>query len=258
MYTQVQLVEQIKQLGIIETDYVTVHLSLKSVGAIDTSEKTGADVFIDALKACVPDGLLVIPAHTYKSTMEEHVFHIESTMPCIGIVPTVAVKRANQAYKIGDENCVRSFHPSHSVVAFGKNATKFTAEDRFASTPMPSFGCYRKLYQYGAKILLVGVGLNNNTFIHMVDEYFAPEELGPEFGVTCIDYEGKHHMRTMRSCRGPSRCYPQYQPILDAAGALTYGKIGDANVILCDARKTFEAILKAKNEGFKLDPSLNQ
>lgn len=252
MYTKEQLTEQIKALGIVSDDIITVNMSLKSIGKIDNSEKTTAEVFIDAARDAVPDGLLIIPAHTYSNIREVPVFNIRKTMPCIGAVPTVAVKMANEAYDRGDKSCVRSFHVSHSVVAFGKKAYEYTADDAKAKTPAPYFGSYGKLERHNAKILLIGVDFRNNTFIHMIDEYFAPEELSAEYSVTGVDYDGNEHPRYARNCAVPASLYPKYQPLLEKSGAISYGKIGDADVIVCDAKKTFDMILKLKREGFKL------
>ena len=261
MYTTQSLIADIKSLGIQPSDVLTVHTSLKSIGRIDDREATGAEVLISALKSCVPDGLLVIPSHTYANILEDPVFDIQRTMPCIGAVPCAAVALANAAWKRQDKTCIRSFHPSHSVVAFGKDAWNFVKDDRYAQIPMADNGCYDKLHRLGAKILLIGVGLERNTFIHRIDEifgetYLAAGEIRPleKYPITGIDYDGTVYPRLARNCNqpAPSRCYPQYQSLLEKAGALHYGKIGNADVMVCDAKKTFDAISQAIQKGFRL------
>lgn len=68
----------------------------------------------------------------------------------------------------GGKTCVRSFHMSHSVVAFREKAYEFTRDDNMAKTPMPPFGSYAKLKEYNAKILLVGIDFSSNTFFHIL------------------------------------------------------------------------------------------
>ena len=261
MYTKQSLIADIKSLGIQPADVLTVHTSLKSIGRIDDREATGAEVLISALKSCVPDGLLVIPSHTYANILETPVFDIQRTMPCIGAVPCVAVQMANRAWEHRDNTCIRSFHPSHSVVAFGKDAYDFVKDERSSQMPMADNGCYDKLYHMGGKILLIGVGLERNTFIHRIDEtfcdtYLAEGSIAPldKYPITNIDYDGSVHPRLARNCNqpAPSRYYPQYQSLLEKAGALHYGKIGNASAIVCDARKTFDAISQAIRNGFRL------
>ena len=261
MHTKESLIADILSLGIKPTDVITAHTSLKAIGRIDDREATGAEVLISALRSCVPEGLLVIPSHTYANILEAPVFDIRRTMPCIGAVPNVAVQLANRAWEREDRTCVRSFHPSHSVVAFGRNARDFVKDDRYAQMPMADNGCYDKLHRLGAKILLIGVGLERNTFIHRIDEtfrdtYLAEGSIVPldKYPVTGIDYDGSVHPRLARNCNqpAPSRCYPQYQQLLEKAGALHFGKIGNADVILCDAKKTFDTVSQAIRSGFRL------
>ena len=261
MHTEQSLIADLQALGILPGDVITAHMSLKSVGTIDTSEKTGAEVVISALKRCVPQGLLAIPSHTYTNLVQEPVFNIRTSEPCIGAVPRVAARMASEAWDQKDRSCIRSSHPSHSVVAFGKEAYAFVKDDRLAETAFPPFGCYGKLLQMSGKILLIGVGLERNSFIHLVDEafyddYIAAGRLTPvdKFSVTVIDYDGTARACQMRTTHqpAPSRCYPQYQPLLEQAGALRYGKFGDADVIVCDARKAYDAIFQAVRDGFIL------
>lgn len=242
MHTKESLTRQLQALGIVPTDLLTVHTSLKAVGSIASGKQTGADVLLDALRDCVPDGLLLIPSHTWKNIRETPVFDVRHSVPCIGTMPRVAVERANAAHLAGDSTVIRSLHPAHSVVAFGKNAEAYTYDDRFATTPMPANGSYRKLEQQGGKILLIGVGLTSNTFIHAVDEFMEPDGVSAPYPVTVIDYDGTAYHRQACNCKGPSAAYEQYRPYLEQAGALRYGKIGDADATLCDAEKTFACI----------------
>lgn len=242
MYTEKQLLAQLREMGIRSTDTVTIHISLKAVGKLDTSEKTGAEVVIDALRAAVHDGLLLIPSHTYSNIREVPVYDVRHTQPCIGAVPRVAVQYANRAYDAGDTTVVRSLHPDHSVVAFGSKAYEYTADDAFAVSPMAENGCYRKLCKAGAKILLIGVGMTNNTLIHAVDEYMEGGNCNPPYPVTVIDYNGSAVLREARNARGGSSGFERYLPAIEAAGAVQYGRLGDATVMVCDAKKLFDAV----------------
>ncbi len=249
MHTKASLVEQIKALGIQETDLLTVHTSLKSVGEIQTSEgETAAVTLISALRESVKKGLLFIPAHTFSNVRETPIFDVRRTMPCIGGVPCAAVELANRAYDCGDKTCVRSMHVSHSVVAFGENAAAFVEDDKKAVSPVPMSGCYGKLLTQGGKILFIGTKLSNNTFIHAIDEYLQPEGMSAPYEITAIDYEGSTTKRIARNCQGPSAKYVGYEPYLAQAGALTYGKIGDADCIVCDAKKCFDVVVKRRKE----------
>ena len=65
MYTQEQLLRDIKALGVNENDLLTAHTSLKSVGEIDKGQNpSAAETLVLALKESVKKGLLLIPSHT--------------------------------------------------------------------------------------------------------------------------------------------------------------------------------------------------
>lgn len=54
-------------MGILPTDTLKVHASMRAIGEIEG----GADTLIDALKETVPEGLLVIPTHTWHEIPRE-------------------------------------------------------------------------------------------------------------------------------------------------------------------------------------------
>ncbi len=270
MYTKADLIRHIKALGIRSTDTVMVHTSLKSIGVIDAGSKTTAETYIDALKEAVCDGLLLIPAHTWAVIQQEgQEFDVRTTLPNIGAVPTVAVKLAARAYDEGRTDCVRSLHPTHSVVAFGKRAADYVSGDRFAETPAPKEGSFGKLYEEDAKILLVGVNQGRNTFFHAVDEYLdIPNRLREtSVQLTVRDYEGNVTSRTLtRHSHSMSDYFMNYESYLEQRSAVTFGRLGDALVRVCDARKCTHAIaelwkhadhdLCEKNEVLNLDKLL--
>lgn len=249
MFTEKNLICDIRALGIEDGDLLTVHTSLKSIGEIDGNGKSGAEVVIDALRACVSKGILMIPTHTYQNIREVPVFDIRRTMPCIGVLPGVAVEMANRAVDAGDRTCVRSMQVSHSVVAFGENAYEFVECDRHVRTRTPMAGCYGKLYYEGGKILLLGVDLSKNTYIHAIDEQIDATVYGAT-AVTVTDYDGTSWVQEELLTKGPAAAtFVRYKEALDAVGAIRYGKIGNADSMLIDARKCFDVITETrKNE----------
>lgn len=246
MYSKSDLIRNIRALGIQSTDTVMVHTSLKAIGVIDPEDKTTAEIYIDALKEAVSDGLLLIPAHTWATVRENgQEFDVRSSLPCIGAVPTVAVKLAAESVDAGKTDCLRSLHPTHSAVAFGSRAAEYIADDRFAQTPAPAKSSFGKLYAENAKILLVGVNQGRNTFFHAVDEYLdIPHRLCDcPVHLTVRDYAGNVTSRTLtRHSHSMSDYFMNYEAYLEQVGAVTFGRIGDALTRVCDARKCTHAI----------------
>lgn len=231
MYTCSQLLSDLRALGIRSEDTLMVHTALRCVHA-DAYE------YITALRQSC--GLLLIPAHTWGVCREDgELCDLNTTMPNIGTVPCAAVRLA----AAGDG--IRSQHPTHSVVAFGKDAEAYIANDAFAQTPAPWNGSFGKLYEVGGKILLVGVDQGRNTFLHAVDEWLdIPDRLRPlQTRLLLRDAKGNVTQRPIyRHARSMSDFYMNYEPYFLQTGAVTLGKLGDATVRLCDARKCAEAV----------------
>ena len=248
MYCKADLVRHIRALGIQPTDTVMVHTSLKSLGVIDPEDKTTAEIYIDALREVLSDGLLLIPTHTWATIREDgQEFDVRHSLPCIGAVPTVAVRLATQSYDAGSKTCLRSLHPTHSVVAFGTRAEEYLLGDRFAATPAPAKGSFGKLYEEDAKILLVGVNQGRNTFFHAVDEYLdIPNRLcETAVSLTVRDYDGNVTPRLLtRHSHSMSDFFMNYETYLEQVGAVRFGRLGDALVRVCDAKKCTHAIAR--------------
>ena len=162
---------------------------------------------------------------------ENPVYDVKSTIPNIGAVSEVAAFR---------EDGIRSLHPTHSVWATGKNAEKFTAGEEYAETPAPVGGCWYRLASLGAKILLIGVGNNRNTFIHAVDEMANLDDRlsTNSWDITVIDYNGRkitHSFR--RHGKTGSENFGNFEKMFVEKGVQTFGKLGKADVKICDAKK---------------------
>ncbi len=247
MHSIEELVLQVKAMGVEEGDLLTVHSSLKAVGE---TENRGEGV-ITALRRAVKDGLLLVPAHTWRDVWSEGVFDVRNSAPCIGTLPTIAVRLANQAYERGDTTVRRSLHPSHSVVAFGARAMEYIKDDERVETPLPERSSYGNLRTQGGKILLAGVDLNRNTFLHRVHEYLATELLKQQ-DITVVDYDGRKTARKMCVTYGKHEPFLLYRERMEEAGAISYGRFGDARAILCDAKKCFDVALAYEREASSL------
>ncbi len=228
MVTKAEIFAFLKELGIQKNDTVLVHSSMRSIGGVEG----GCDGLIDAFTEYLSAGLFVVPSHTWdRVNAENPLFDVKKTMPCTGALCTVAVGRCDG---------VRSLHPTHSVVAFGKRAKEFVQGEETSRTPTPKGGVWDRLYDENAKILLIGIGHERNTYFHAVDERLdLPDCLADmPFEAEITDKDGKIYKTTMFPHKGHrSEHFPNYKPALDYFGAVTYGKLGNALVYCCDAVK---------------------
>ena len=234
MFTKEYLKQQLKDMGIKSDDTVLIHTSYKSIGEVEG----GIDGLIDTFKEYLNEGLFIVPTHTWDVvTRENPVYDVKTTIPNIGAVPMVAAFR---------EDGIRSLHPTHSVWATGKNAKTFTEGDEHAETPAPVGGCWYRLFDLGAKILLIGVGHNRNTFIHAVDEMANLDDRldSTPWGVTVVDYNGRKITHSFRNHYNTgSENFDNFEKMFVAKGVQTFGRLGNAEVKICDAKKCTEVLL---------------
>ena len=234
-YTKDDIKRGLGELGILPSDTVLIHTSFKSLGEIEGS----ANAFLDAFCEYLSDGLFVVPTHTWANVnLENSTYMVNNTLPCIGFVPRTAAFR---------KDGIRSLHPTHSVWAHGKDAEKFTKGEETRQTPAPVGGSWWKLGERRAKILLIGVGLNRNTYIHAVDEIAELDDRLDKnsFNVTIIDENGGKTSHAYRPHGNTgSENFGNFEKPLTELGALTKGKLCDANVFVVDAAKCRDVLLR--------------
>ena len=232
MLTAKQIHTFLNNIGIKSDDTVLIHSSMKAIGEVEG----GCDGLIDAFASYLCDGLFLVPTHTWASVGEEHpVFDVRVEKPCIGALPTVAAFR---------RDAVRSLHPTHSVSAFGTRAREFVAGEENATSPCSNGGVWQRLCDEDAKILLIGVGLDKNTYIHAVDEMLdLPGRLNPPIPLTVIDENGVEYALNFQKhgCTG-SRFFENYRGAFEFFGALKNAKLGDATVGIFYAREATEIL----------------
>lgn len=224
---------------------IIVHSSMKSIGEV----KGGVDTVLDAFSEYMKDGLLVFPTHTWDTVNAENPkFHVDETPSHIGILTEMFRQRPG---------VIRSHHPTHSVGALGADAKEFTTGDEKFDTPAARGSAWGKLLDRKAKILLVGVDLRRNTFIHGIEEWLdIPNRMSDtddhEELVTVLPDGTEILVPSRRHISGVSERYWKVEDLLVEKGAIEYSQFGDARVLVCDA------VLLAKyiTQMLEIDPEI--
>lgn len=239
IYTKDNLKQQLKEMGLKETDNLMLHSSMKAIG----NTENGADTVIDAFMEYLSQGLFMMPAHTWKQMNEEYnIFDPKTEPACVGIIPNIFLKK---------KNVVRSLHPTHSIAAYGINAEEFIKGEENMTTPCGIGGCWNRLYDINAKILLAGVTHIRNTYIHAIEEVFdVPERFTKKPTLFKIKMpDGNLKEVNMYRHYNPKTAHisESFDKMLDGyfeTGAAQKVKFGNAECILCDAVKLFEVTEK--------------
>lgn len=232
MHTKDSLIAQLSAM--LPSDAtVLMHSSCKSLGQMEN----GGDTILDALTEYFSRGLVVLPTHTWATVNDRQpVYDVLYTPVCIGLLPELFRKRPGVH---------RSWHPTHSVAAFGADAEEFVRGNENCPTPCARDSAWGRLYDRDAYVLLVGVELNRMTFFHGVEEWNgipgrlkeAPNRyvvIPPDGGRIVRDY--------YPHCGDSSQLYPKAETALLHAGAMRMEKLGDATVRLLSCRKSAEVV----------------
>lgn len=230
MYSKEELKQQMQKMGLRPDDTVIIHTSMKAIGNVEG----GPDGVIDAFCEYLCDGLFLVPTHTWDDvTPENPHYDVRTAVPNIGIIPRTAAFR-------GDG--VRSLHPTHSLWACGKDAEAFVRGEENALSPTPKGFCWDRLADRNAKILLIGVGNEKNTFIHSVEEREAlPDRISSaSYEIAITD----HHGNTIKHPFYPQYCsktediswfFGIFEKPMIEMGVQTFGEFGNATVRIVNA-----------------------
>lgn len=242
------LIEQLRDMGLKKDDRLMLHSSMKAIGDVDG----GADTVIDALLEYLSEGMLMAPTHTWKQMSEQYnIFDPKTEASCVGIITNLLMKR---------DGAYRSKHPTHSIVAIGNGAEDYVlGEERF-NTPCDPKGCFGRLRDIGAKILLAGVTHAKNTYIHSIEESFDIRERLTEkpvkFYVKLEAGEQREvliHRHYNETTAHISESFDKLKEYYYETGAAKKVMFGNAESILCDAAKLYDVtgrILREKPDYF--------
>ena len=228
-------------MGLKDTDCVMVHASMKAIGEVEGRGDTVIDAFMEYFK----EGLFMMPTHTWAQMKANYPLYDPETEPgCVGILPEIFRKRTG---------VVRSLHPTHSMAVYGTgskwgmSAEKYIRGEENCTTPCPPGGCWDRLRTVDAKILMIGCTHIKNTFIHSVEECFdVPERLSEkplELQIkmpdgTVRDVAVRHHHNVVTPFISGN--FDKLRQAFYDTGAAVDVKFGDADCILCEARKVYE------------------
>lgn len=179
------ILSALAQLGVQEGQSVMVHTSLSSLGYVCGGAQTVIEALIQALG---PQGTILMPTQSWKNLDPSTGVHWELSeqwWPLIRehwpaydkrITPTNTMGAVAEMFRTWP-GTLRSDHPARSVAAWGKYARQLT-ENHDLSNIFGDGSPIARLYDRNGYVLLLGVGYDKNTSLHLADAR--------------ADYPGKH------------------------------------------------------------------
>lgn len=185
LYTQADLIDQIKELGIKAGDVLELHASMKAIGFILGGANALLEAFLDVL---THEGTLVMAAQAWDNSEPAYFQH-----PPIAIELYESLRQHHPVFQGKQEdihkmgalaqvmqrrsNVYVSNHPQVAMMAIGKQAKWITqphALDSMFSADSP----LGRLRELKAKVLLVGVDYDVCTAMHLGEHLSQTRPIG--------------------------------------------------------------------------------
>ena len=180
-----------------------------------------AEAMIEALLDHLADGHLFMPTMTWRTVSPEHPFWDETATPShTGVLGEIFRTR----YAVA-----RSIHPTHSVAGWGAAAPLLLSRHHVDDTPVSNNSPYGLMRDYDAYVLMIGVGLETCTAIHLPEEvvnpglYLRPHDEAEVY--QCRDRHGVIHKVATRRHPRLDRDFPQFSRPLEQNGLLETGNV---------------------------------
>ncbi|MDK1285614.1 AAC(3) family N-acetyltransferase [Pseudoalteromonas umbrosa] len=153
-----------KSMGVQSSSTLMVHSSLRELSTAGVK----AEAVCDFLTNYLSHGNVIMPTMTWRTVNQfNNTFDVSSTPSHTGILTEIF--RTQYAAH-------RSLHPTHSVAATGVNAAYLTQSHHLSSGPCSSNSPYGLIEHSDLRessfILLIGVGLESCTYIHVFEEIY--------------------------------------------------------------------------------------
>ena len=240
--TRARAVSMLRSLRLGAGQIVFVHSSLSAMGRVEGGANTVVDGLLEVLG---PEGTLVVPAFTPSHRSTESVFDPATDASEVGQITEVVRNRPG---------AFRSRHLRESMAALGRVAEEMMRVHSAAA--WAADGPFWKLYEWDARILLLGVPYLRSTFWHLIEQMVQPV-----YG-RWRDYEAwvRESDGTVRPLPtrgfGPKTGYAtdfnKLGSRLEAAGLVNVGAMGNAIARLYRARDAFDFGVAE----FRKDPEL--
>jgi aminoglycoside 3-N-acetyltransferase len=200
-----------------------------------------AEAMIESLLGYLKGGTLIMPTMTWRTvTPKNPVWDEIATASHTGVMTEIFRTQFATA---------RSIHPTHSAAGYGEAAKLLVSRHHVDDTPVSSNSPYGLMRDYDTYIMMIGVGLEACTAIHLPEEtiaadvYLRPPETAETY--RCKDRNGIEHLVRTRRHRRLDRDFPQFGPPLAAKGQLYTGQIDDCPYTVVSLRYLLREITAA-------------
>lgn len=230
------LTRDLRSLGVIPGQILLVHASLRRIGRVSG----GADEVLAALRQVLGrDATLVVPASTADNsdtsrrylartegmTPDEVACYRDAMPPFTPERPSVGMGRIAECVRTAP-GAVRSQHPQTSFAALGPQAPKLMTGHR-RDCHLGEASPLGRLYEAGAWVLLMGVGYEACTCLHLAEYRYLP--IPPRQVYRCVvAEEGQRRWWSYEDVVLDDRDFAALGAAFDQTGDVVRGYVGQA------------------------------
>lgn len=249
--TSFQSVETLKQqlhmLGVKAGDSIMVHSSIKSMGWIAGGAKAVVDALLETI---TPQGTIVMAAQSAENSEPSYWmlppvpgdWHepIRQQMPAYDphLTPLRGMGKIAECFHRHPKT-IRSYHPVHSFMAWGKHAEEWMKEHPLED----SFGMGSPLGAFlneNVKVLLIGVGYDSCTALHLSENMLESKTFMNQGAAMLVD--GKRQWIEYQSLDVDSDRFPEIGEAFEKANPEDFyvGKLGQADCRIIQMKPLIE------------------
>ncbi len=246
-YDGEKLKAALRRIGIAPTDTLLVHANFKPDSGFQGTPLDLASALVELVGN--KGNLLMVslpfrgPAYDYLALGKP--FNVRKTMSMMGLVTEMFRRR---------EGTVRSLHPTHPVLAYGKDAAWLVADHERCLYPCGAGSPFEKVRQLRGKILFFDVSFRSITFFHYVEDLLKERLPFPIysdrlFSVPAVDANGASHViQTYAFNKEVGRAAEKLEAEMRRQGMIRDGRVGNSRfemVTTADVVSCFTAMVEA-------------
>jgi aminoglycoside 3-N-acetyltransferase len=207
---------------------------------------------VNALADAVPQGNLLMVSIPFRGAAYDYLalnkpFNVRKTMSMMGLATEMFRRR---------EGTLRSMHPTHPVLAYGKDAAWLVADHERCLYPCGVGSPFEKVHRLHGKLLFFDVSFQSITFFHYVEDLLKDRLPFPVYGerlfsVAAVDANGANHVvQTYAFNKEVRRAAGKLEAEMQRQGLIRDGRVGNSRfqvATTADVVACFTAMVEAGN-----------
>ena len=253
-YDGAKLKARLKSVGISESDTLLVHSNFKP----DSGFQGAPLDLVNALVELVGEkGNLLMVSLPFRGAAYDYLvlgkgFNARKTLSMMGLITEMFRRR---------EATFRSLHPTHPVLAHGKDAEWLVADHERCLYPCGPGSPFEKFHQLKGKLLFFDVPFHSITFFHYVEDLLKERLPFPVyndrlFSVPAVDANGENRVvQTYAFNKGVRRMAEKLEVEMERQGKIRHGRVGNSRFCLVTAEDVvacFTAMVEKGNLPYEL------